>query len=131
MTPQQPTPGSTQATVAAFEVAGRHYEARLNDCGKINCRKCGGAGRRHPSHGPYWYLCVMSRGSWRRIYLGKDLDTTKYVDPTGHIDWAAVRNKRARKNTTEATNHDVPGQTNIYDMVPDPLADRAAQEATP
>lgn len=128
MTPQQPTPGSTPATVAAFSVGSRHYESRLNDCGKVNCRQCGGTGRRHPSHGPYWYLCVMARGSWRRIYLGKELDTTKYVAPDGSIDWAAVRAKRRRKNTVEATNRDVPGQTTIYDTIPDPLHDTPREE---
>ena len=90
------------ATMHIFKQGGRTYESRLNDCGKVNCLKCGGEGQRHPSHGPYWYLCLNVRGAWVRIYLGKDLDTKRYVTPDGQIDWEAVKTFRARKMTTVA-----------------------------
>ncbi|MBA7695814.1 hypothetical protein ES703_104453 [subsurface metagenome] len=110
--PQQPAPLSTKATVNAFSIGSRHYEQRFNDCGKINCNKCGGSGPRHPSHGPYWYLCVLAKGAWRRIYLGKELDTTRFVNDDGTIDWAAVKQKRILKTYTEQTNVEAPGQLN-------------------
>jgi len=90
----------SQSVVASFSAPGRHYEARLNDCGKVNCSKCGGAGRRTPSHGPYWYLCVQSRGQWRRIYLGKELDTARFITSNGRVDWDAIKAARKKKNAT-------------------------------
>lgn len=109
---QQPAPLSTKATVNAFSIGSRHYEQRYNDCGKKNCRKCGGSGPRRPSHGPYWYLCVLAKGAWRRIYLGKELDTTRFVGEDGKVDWQQVKEKRILKTYTEETNTEAPGQLN-------------------
>lgn len=114
MTTDFAAPSRTSAVVSAFSQSGRHYESRRNDCGKLNCTKCGGEGRRTPSHGPYWYLCAMRRGQWHRIYLGKELDTTKYVTPNGQVDWKAVNEARkGRKLATEEKDHEAPGQQDI------------------
>ena len=42
----------------------------------------------------------MLHGRWQRIYLGKNLDTTKYITANDEIDWEAVKAFRARKCTT-------------------------------
>lgn len=131
MSAQQPAPATTRATIAAFEIGPRHYESRLNDCGKANCKRCGGTGKRHPSHGPYWYMCVMSRGSWRRVYLGKELDTTKYVNGNGTVDWDAVRKKRRSKTFVEQTDRECPGQTTIFPQTGPPLGDVADTGGAP
>jgi hypothetical protein len=91
-----------QAIISTFKQGNRTYEQRLNDCGKLACRKCGGPDRRKPSHGPYWYLCISIRRSWTRLYLGKECDTTRFVDAAGGIDWEAVKEHRARKMSTIA-----------------------------
>lgn len=139
-------PSRSSAVVNSFTQDGRHYEARLNDCGKANCTRCGGEGKRHPSHGPYWYLCVQRNGRWHRIYLGKELDTRRYVLPNGEVDWPEVlrsraKHRRRRRRSEEArqsataggdpecaplelrASPDCPGQS---DLVDDLNADPAA-----
>jgi len=117
-------PPHDPATLTIFKQGGRTYESRLNDCGKINCQKCGGDGTRAPSHGPYWYLCVNMRGKWVRIYLGKELDTKKYVTPEGQIDWEALKEFRVRKTTIVVPN---PSKISYHrfhdenDLIPDTL----------
>jgi len=101
-----------------FRQAGRTYESRLNDCGNLKCQRCGGDGPRHASHGPYWYLCVNINAKWVRIYLGRELDTTRFVAPDGQIDWDAIKIFRARKMTTL-----VPNPNKItYEPLPDAAA---------
>jgi len=75
--------------VQRVTVGGRYYEQRLVRCGKENCSRCNG-GTKPPGHGPYWYLVVTKGPRTRRIYLGKDLDTRRYVDQEGRIDWRSV-----------------------------------------
>lgn len=77
-----PDPGAGKAVVESFKFKKRVYELRLNACGKKNCRTCQG---NIPRHGPYWYMCVPWGGKWRRIYIGKDLNTTKYIHQNGEI----------------------------------------------
>lgn len=86
MTPKYragPDPGKGKAVVESFKFKNRVYELRLNACGKKNCSTCQG---NIPRHGPYWYLCIPWGGKWRRIYIGKELDTTKFIGPNGKID---------------------------------------------
>jgi hypothetical protein len=104
MTTNATSTTSTTAAPIIFKQGGRTYESRLNDCGNLKCRRCGGAGPRHPSHGPYWYLCVCINSKWVRIYLGKQLDTARFVDQVGGIDWEAVKQFRARKSTIVVPN---------------------------
>lgn len=78
-----PDPGKGKAVVESFKFKGRIYELRRNACGKRNCNTCSGT---IPRHGPYWYLCTPWGGKWRRIYIGKDLDTTKFIDKDGNVD---------------------------------------------
>lgn len=83
-------------------VGNRTYEYRYNRCGKKNCHVCYHRQADYsgpPGHGPYWYLCVTHRGRWRRLYIGKELDTQKFVLPNGSIDWEAYRNRATRKDT--------------------------------
>ncbi|KKM63411.1 hypothetical protein LCGC14_1511720 [marine sediment metagenome] len=65
----------------------RVYEYRYVRCGAKGCW-CGNnqAGRK-AGHGPYWYLCGADVGHWRKIYLGRELDTTLWRTSDGGIDW--------------------------------------------
>jgi hypothetical protein len=70
-------------------VGARTYEQRRNRCGRRNCRTCygppGDQGRR-PGHGPYWYLILSTRRGIRRVYIGKNLDTARFINPDGSIN---------------------------------------------
>jgi hypothetical protein len=84
-------------TIQTVDVEGRHYENRLNRCGKPNCTICyppGGSADGAPGHGPYWYLTVMMKGKFHRFYIGKTLDTRKFVGPDGTVDVNAYRNRK-------------------------------------
>lgn len=93
-----------RSVFAAFKIGIRSYESKLNDCGKINCQRCGGDGPRHASHGPYWYLCFPRKNKWYRIYLGKELDTTKFITADGNLDWEALRRRKSVRQATRLTN---------------------------
>lgn len=113
MNSEPPRPRRTSAVVNALETCNRRYESRLIDCGKIRCSRCGGAGDRHPSHGPYWYLCFTHAGRWHRQYLGKTLDTNRFITSSGNLDMTALLGKRRRSRSHPAQDvHDVPGQVN-------------------
>lgn len=116
MTRKMPPPGETQATVTMFKEGHRTYERRYVDCGKDNCQRCNRPGGRLPSHGPYWYLCVPRKGKWFRIYLGKQLDTTKFVDKNGNIEWDLVKHAKARRAANVAPETDCPGQEDMIDQ---------------
>lgn len=104
------------ALVNSFTHQGRHYEQRLVNCGKPNCSRCSPPGHvSRPSHGPYWYLCAQRGKRWRRVYIGKELDTTKYVDIDGHPDWPAITRRRPQGTPGEATTDNVPGQLDAVD----------------
>lgn len=118
-----PDPGTGKAVVESFKFQDRVYELRLNSCGKQNCRTCSG---REPRHGPYWYLCVPWGGKWRRIYLGKDLDTTKYIGPDGKV-LPSKMNRSAQKPLTalsppgvgsalqDSTEPEIPAQMDLLE----------------
>lgn len=104
-------PKSYSTVQSHFSIRDRHYEARLVDCGKPNCTKCGGRGRRHPSHGPYWYLCYTHQARWYRQYLGKEVDTSRFVTAHGNLDIIALRAKRRNRRIQPAEkSHEIPGQ---------------------
>lgn len=113
-----PTPLHRTTVIGAFVHSGRHYEQRLVDCGKIACTKCGGDGARHPSHGPYWYLCVSRGKRWTRLYIGKELDTRKFIGPDGSVDWSRVANRRGRRAPDQHTSKEIPGQLDMLDPKP-------------
>lgn len=73
--------------ISSFKMDGRVYERSLVDCGKANCSRCRTPDGRAGSHGPYWYMCATRKGRWRRVYIGKNLDTARFVLPDGHVDW--------------------------------------------
>lgn len=107
MTPKYrpgPDPGKGKAVVESFKFKDRIYELRLNACGKTNCATCSG---NLPRHGPYWYLCVPWSGKWRRIYIGKDLDTTKFICPDGSVD-RLMLGKGARKPKASLSHYNEP-----------------------
>lgn len=95
----QPPLGSIKGTVAIVRHEGRSYEQRLIDCRKPSCKRCGTSPTRTPSHGPYWYLCAQTKAGWRRLYLGKSLNTQLYIRESGAIDWPAYAADRRRKKT--------------------------------
>jgi hypothetical protein len=83
-----------------IDVGERHYELRYNRCGKSNCRVCVGAKELRPGppgHGPYWYLCFTASGCWVRLYLGKELDTKRWVTAEGQVDYAAYKAEVRRR----------------------------------
>lgn len=130
MTSEPDSSRTKSAIVSAFQTNGRHYESRLVNCGKVNCQKCGGSGPRHPSHGPYWYLCITHNGRWYRIYLGKDLDTTRFVTDRGNVDWPAIRAKRNSKRLQPAEkSQEAPGQLDALEQIPPDVAKRIEDTA--
>jgi len=80
--------------VQTIKVGHRVYEQRFNRCGKPTCLKCKSGwiyeGLRF-GHGPYWYLCVTYNRRWRRVYIGKILNTELFIDPAGEVDWGAIK----------------------------------------
>ena len=90
MTDSPPTHVRANPEVTRFREGPRVYERRYVDCGKANCSKCSSDHGRYPSHGPYWYLCATFEGKWIRIYLGRDLDSFKFVLPDGNVDWKQI-----------------------------------------
>jgi len=88
-------PHSQPATISRFTDNGRVYERSIVDCGKANCSRCNSPAGRRPSHGPYWYLCATHGGAWRRVYLGRILDTSRFIAPDGSVDWLAVSNRHS------------------------------------
>jgi hypothetical protein len=35
-------------------------------------------------------MCAARTGRWRRIYIGKNLDTGRFIDPNDNINWALI-----------------------------------------
>jgi hypothetical protein len=96
-------------TVAtSLRVGDRLYEQRFQRCNKPNCSSCTGPAP-NPAvplgHGPYWYLCFSQGHSWRRIYIGKLLNTQLFVLPNGKLDHAAIE---ARRHSREGRGQDLP-----------------------
>lgn len=94
---------SSESMIKQSLVVGtRTYEQRYNRCGKRNCRTCYHRPADYcgpPGHGPYWYLCITFNGRWRRLYIGKELDTAKFIQADGSIDWVAFKNRATRKDS--------------------------------
>jgi len=102
-TRQQPEPGSG-CVENVIKDRGITYEQRWVDCHRKNCSRCSTFPSRTPSHGPYWYLCIRADRGWRRVYIGKVLDTGRFRLDNGDIDWpalvahfSALRKKRATR----------------------------------
>ncbi len=110
---QPPVPGEGPAVVESFRFQNRIYELRRNSCGKKNCATCDGV---RPAHGPYWYLCVSCRRRWTRIYLGKDLDTRKFVNEDGTIAHPAGRTLRPEEIPPPGLEVDEPGQQHLFEL---------------
>lgn len=106
----------TSALVSSFRHKGRFYEHRLVSCGKPNCTRCFPPGRPPvPSHGPYWYLCAQRNRRWRRVYLGKELDTERFANNTGGVDWHKVGHRRTKGTPDEGMSSTPPGQGDMID----------------
>jgi len=85
-----------------IDAVNRTYELRYVRCGKTTCHTCYNRGANFagpPGHGPYWYLCATRKGRTVQMYVGKTLDTAKWMTPAGEIDWAAY-NARSKKETS-------------------------------
>ena len=93
--------------VRSVPLKTRRYELRYVECGKPNCRPCTRVNPNSPippGHGPYWYLIVTTQGTKRSIYIGKELDTMKFITPEGWIDWDAIKARdRARRDRRKAS----------------------------
>lgn len=123
MSKAPPGPGDSPAVVTVFREGRRTYERRYVDCGKTNCRRCTTAAGRIASHGPYWYLCFARRGKWYRVYLGKILDTSRFITSAGDIDWNAIRNRRRTNAGDEGMSDSIPGQEDCVSPAPPDAAD--------
>lgn len=123
---------ASSCVTAAFRAQGRSYEQRRVNCGKPNCGKCnppGGDSR--PSHGPYWYLCVRRNHRWRRVYLGKELDTQKYIDNDGNVDFDQICHRRPKGTPGEGMSAVEPGQRDMLDDAPGVVLDPDAPVPAP
>lgn len=95
----RPSPQS-KMLVTSFITAGRTYEQRFTRCHKLNCTICFPTTQPWPNtvgHGPYWYLCFHHGKGWTRIYLGKVLDTNRFILADGSIDFEAILAARERR----------------------------------
>lgn len=108
MPPNVPGPLPGKRTVRTIKERGVVYEQRFNTCGKKNCARCNGTAETVLGHGPYWYFCITLRGKWFRIYMGKNLDTSKYRDAEGEPDWNAIRARRKGRRSHPATEDHTP-----------------------
>ena len=86
-----PGPLGGNRTTKVIRERGFTYEQRFVNCHKANCKRCNGHHGAVLGHGPYWYACITVRGRWKRLYLGKDLDTARYRLANGEPDWDAIR----------------------------------------
>lgn len=117
MTRSMPPPHTGPAVVQTLRQRDRTYEQRYIDCGKEACTRCGGRGARHPSHGPYWYLCVPRRKRWYRVYIGKVLDLAKYVTADGETDWRQIMHRRLNRSEPISRNDSSPpGEPSLLDF---------------
>lgn len=89
-----------------INVDDRVYEWRYVRCGREKCWCGGKMDTGKPGHGPYWYLCGSQNGRWRKIYLGAELDTSRWKTPTGEIDWAAYDEYVERKGERQGIADD-------------------------
>ena len=93
----------TGMVVQQVTVGIRLYEQRYTRCCKVNCRTCYGRQPDFcgaPGHGPYWYLCYRTDRGWQRVYIGKDLNTEKFILEDGsinHHELAGRRHARIRE----------------------------------
>lgn len=97
MSHERGAPSNKGMIVQTLTVGTRSYEQRYQLCHKQNCRVCYGPDKPvgiPPGHGPYWYLVLMKGTKRVRLYIGKELDTARFVKPGGEIDWAAVAERR-------------------------------------
>jgi len=111
-----PEPGKSPATVQILHLGMRTYELKYVYCGKKNCGKCNRASGRYPSHGPYWYLCFFQNGKWHRIYLGKNLDTRKFICADGSINWQQLQERRRKKHQAKPDRESAPDRVDVEDL---------------
>jgi hypothetical protein len=94
--------------VSSIKVLDHTYERSYVDCGRANCTRCRTPAGRYASHGPYWYLCYSIHGKWRRVYLGKNLDTSRFCQPDGRLDFHAINSRPHLSSTAPGPQNDSP-----------------------
>lgn len=108
-----PDPGQGPTLVQRVDTGGHVYELRRVDCGKPNCSFCNLPGGRRASHGPYWYHVARRGHKWLRLYIGKTLNTGKFLTPDGKIDWNKVSRRPGHDAPQERPSNDPPGQMDL------------------
>lgn len=81
-----------------LRIEERVYERRYVQCGRAGCWCASGSKDGKPGHGPYWYVCGADGGRWRKLYLGRELDTSAWRGEDGAIDWQAYDDNRRPGN---------------------------------
>ena len=105
MTHPQHSPSHSAMVIQRVVVGLRTYECRYTLCHKPTCKTCYGRQEDYigpPGHGPYWYLCVTTGRRWTRVYIGKTLDTTRFIRPDGEIDWPQIKERRRARINARA-----------------------------
>ena len=98
---QKGAPSADSMVIQSLRCHNRLYELRYNRCGKKTCWCTRTA--HHPTfigppgHGPYWYLIISSNHRCRRLYVGKELDTSKHIGHEGQILWPTKKTKPTKK----------------------------------
>ena len=114
---QSPPQGPVIANT--FMSKGVLYEARWVTCRKVNCSKCHIQGKFIPKHGPYWYMTFTNKGRTRRVYIGLNLDTTKFRHPNGQIDLAKIYSRAKKAPKTTLLNDNPPDQLEVFPDAPE------------
>ena len=110
---KEPRMSSPKMIAQRIQAVGRTYELRHVRCGRQNCSTCYHRGLNYagpPGHGPYWYLCTTRGSRTVQMYVGKILDTAKWMTADGSIDWAAYKN-RTKKEKKSCDDSKSPSNT--------------------
>lgn len=91
----------TNPLVQSVPMGNRIYELQFVDCGKTACSRCNTPDGRKGSHGPYWYMCFSLGKKWRRVYIGKNLKTDRYILPDGRLDLATINGPHAQSTVLD------------------------------
>jgi hypothetical protein len=106
-------PGNPSMLVQSLTTLGTRYELRYTRCGKQTCSHCSPNAADlygHVGHGPYWYLCLIVHKKPVRVYIGHDLDTSRFRTVDGNLDWPAIFKVKTNRATQKSPTCTPPPQ---------------------